>query len=550
MQKALAIMLMLSFPGIGSSFVFGQGGGGQSAGVGADAPVSQANRAVEGVVPAAEKYKPVYSEVEPTLTAEQQASIDRMEIHRDRAYRNLNSKLEPVSDHPVEGPKFYKMMRDGTFRSDETEVPGEITKADGTGTLFRNSDVTITGASASVIHEPAHAQIGKNVFYTANWYAARSGNGGSTFTYLNPFTDFPAMCCDQDVAHDVSRNLILWYRQGSMATNGTNQVKLSVSTNGGLSFLTYTWSPTTFDASLTNRWFDYPHLALSNNFLYLVSNVFNASDTQTHRIIVRMPLEQLAVGAAFNYYRWTFTAGQTITPVQGATETMYFGSAESSAGTFRVFSWPESTTTLTSIGRTVPAWTPTNKDGICTVANGRNPCGRADQRVTAGWVAKGVIGFFWNVRQGGGFPYPYINAATFRESDKLYLARPYIYNTGFAFQYGAAAPNIRGDLGIALLAAGGSIGYPRFWVGIDDGYNGVPPGWELYHIVSSTNWGKTGTGKEGAGDYLRVRQFSPVGSIWTASGYYGFGSTVAYKGKFVVFGRGREQRAFSRWNAL
>ena len=108
-------------------------------------------------------------------------------------------------------------------------------------------------------------------------------------------------------------------------------------------------------------------------------------------------------------------------------------------------------------------------------------------------------------------------------------------------------PDLPDEIRLVPLCCGGS----RFLAGSPMApYNGAPPGWELYHVISSTNWGKTGTGKEGAGDYLRVRQFSPVGSIWTASGYYGLGTTVAYKGKFVVFGRGREQRAFTRWSGL
>ena len=496
-----------------------------------------------GVMEPAVKSQLVYSASIPEINADQRAAFERMEARRERAYKALNERLEPNPNHPVESPKYFTMVN-GQFKSDETSPDGDESMADSTTTFFRNADVAPAGANQSVINEPAHAQIGKNVFYTANWHAARSANAGLSFAYLSPYADFPSFCCDQDVVHDVNRNLIMWYRQGTMSSTGANQIKLSVSTNGGASFLTYTWSPTSFDASLTNRWYDYPHLAVSNNYLYIVSNIFNAADIQTNRQIIRLPLEALQTGAGFTYYRYTLPAGATITPVQGATTTMYFGSAESSAGTFRVYAWPENTTAMTSIARTIPAYTFTSRDGICTVPNGRNPCGRADNRVTAGWVAKGVIGFYWNVKQGGGFPYPYINAATFRESDRLYLSRPYIWYSGGAWMYGAAAPNIRGDLGIAALIAGGSVGYPRFQVGMIDDYGPLA----FFHVAGSTNWGLSGSGREGAGDYLRVRQFSPVGTIWTASGYYGTGSPVAYRGKFVAFGRGRELRAWNRWS--
>lgn len=557
-KRASALLLMLLLPLIGVSPVLAQSGpaqnpSGQVGGLDqAAAPQTvqvgaQTARGAGGLLEPSGSLQPVFSRSMPEPTADRQAAFDRMDARRDKAYKALYAQLEPNPDHPVAGPD-YRIGPDGKLQTGETS-PDRQSLADSTFTLFRSANVFPTGSSRSVINEPAHAQIGKQVFFTGNWYAARSTNGGATYTYLDPAADFPDFCCDQDVAHDPSRNLIMWYRQGSMDGSGENTVKLSVSTNGGSSFATYTLTPTTFDSSLTNRWFDYPALAVSNDYLYISTNVFNVSDTQTNRMIIRLQLEELAAGLAVPYYRWTFAAGAVIAPVQGATETMYFGSAESSSGSFRVYTWPESTTAISSILRTVPAWTATTRgSATCTVPNGRNPCGRMDQRVTSGWVAKGVIGFFWNVKQGGAFPYPYVNAATFRESDKVYLARPFIWNGSNAWIYGAAAPNIRGDLGIAALAAGGSYGYPGFLIGIDDDFNGVPPGWEVAGIVQSTNWGLTGSGGEGAGDYLRVRQFSPLGTIFTASGYYGTGAPVSYRGRFVAFGRGREQRGWSRWS--
>jgi hypothetical protein len=466
--------------------------------------------AAKGALSTPVYFTPVYSEAMPEVSAAQRACFDQMDERRQRGYHALNAALEPNPNHPVE-PPMYHLMADGQFGSNESQL--EQTMADSTLYFFRNQDVTAVGGSQSVINEPAHAQLGKNVFFTGNWYAARSTNAGATFTYLNPYADFSDLCCDQDVIHDPSRNLIMWYRQGSADSTGTNRSKLSVSTNGGASFLTYTFSPVSFDSSLTNRWFDYPHLAISNDYLYFVSNVFNASDVQTNRLVVRMALEQLAAGESVPWYRWTYGPGATITPVQGATDVMYFGSTESSSGTFRVFSWPESTTSLGAVAKSITAYTFTNNDGVCTTPNGRNPCGRADNRVLDGWVAKGVIGFYWNVKQGGGFSYPYVNAATFRESDKAYLGRPAIYNSDFAFQYGAIAPNIRGDLGAAALIAGGTIGYPKFCVSLDDDFNGVAPPWTFSTVASSSNWGLSNNGREGAGDYLRVRQFSPLGTF-------------------------------------
>jgi hypothetical protein len=47
---------------------------------------------------------------------------------------------------------------------------------------------------------------GNVVFYTGNWYAALSSDGGNTFQYVDPFTAFPdppnmGFCCDQVVQY-------------------------------------------------------------------------------------------------------------------------------------------------------------------------------------------------------------------------------------------------------------------------------------------------------------------------------------------------------------
>jgi hypothetical protein len=479
-------------------------------------------------------YKPVYHSAPVSLTPAHLERIARMDERRERA--EANEYRDPNPYHPVAPPELGK-------QTNLSQSP----LADNTFLLFRNADVSPATSSSSVINEPAHSTNGKFVFFTGNWYAARSANGGATYSYIDPTADFADFCCDQDVIQDPARNLIIWFRQGLADSFGKNQIKLSVSTNGGVSFATYTLAPTTIDASLTNQWLDYPHMATSNNFLYLTSNIYNSSDAATGKILIRIPLAQLAAAASINFVYWKEGPGATITPVQGATTTMYLGSALSSAGTFKVYSQAESQNTLTNVTKTIPAFTATSRNGKCLVPNGRNPCGRSDTRVTAGWVAKGVIGFFWNVKEGGGFTYPYINAATFRESDKTVLGRPYLFNQSFAFHYGAAAPNSRGDIGIACLIAGGNQGYPKFVVGLDDDYVGA---WTLLTAVSSTNWGFSGSGGEGAGDYLRVRAHNPASTIWTASGYYGLGNPVFYRGRFAAFGRDRERRNWNRWGLL
>ncbi|MDQ2982686.1 MAG: hypothetical protein M3R70_01995 [Actinomycetota bacterium] len=412
------------------------------------------------------------------------------------------------------------------------------------------------------MNEPSHATAGRNVFYSGNWYAARSVNTGVNWTYIDPAADMADFCCDQDVVYDRGRNLHLWYRQGiynaAPAPAGQNRIKLSASTNNGATFCTYTWTPTALNASYTNQWFDYPHLAVSNNFLYITTNMFDgATNPNFLRMVVqKLPLSTLASCSAISHPYWLSTSGWSWAPVQGATDTMYLGD-HITTSTFRIYSQSEVSNTISFVDRAIPAWTATNHNAVCTIPNGRNPCARMDQRITTGWVGNSGayrgIGFAWNVRAGGTFARPYINAAVFRDFDKAYLGRPAIYSPSSAFAYLSAAPNARGDLGASLIVVTNGQ-YPRAFVAMDDDYT-VGNSWSLALGASSSTWlsNACGTGPCGdkMGDYTRTRAFYPVQTIWTSSNYVGVAGTtpgsVVYKPVYFVFGRGRDANSWIRF---
>jgi hypothetical protein len=103
----------------------------------------------------------------------------------------------------------------------ETEVqwPGDVTstepQAPNDFRYFRAADL---GAGAptsftSIVNEPSVGNDGNVVFYSGNWYAAISTDGGNTFNFFNPFTGpGPSVnggfCCDQIVISDPSRDAI------------------------------------------------------------------------------------------------------------------------------------------------------------------------------------------------------------------------------------------------------------------------------------------------------------------------------------------------------
>ena len=103
-------------------------------------------------------------------------------------------------------------------------VPGANPAAPGSFITLRSKVVTPVGPISDVM-EPSVGQEGGYVFYTGNWFAARSICGGEDYglpqycdggswQFIDPSSGMPDFCCDQDVIPDPRRQNMLWYRQG------------------------------------------------------------------------------------------------------------------------------------------------------------------------------------------------------------------------------------------------------------------------------------------------------------------------------------------------
>ncbi len=394
------------------------------------------------------------------------------------------------------------------------------------------------GLAVRMVAEPSVA-VGDSVMWlTGNWFAARSTDAGVNWTYVNPYADFPTFTSDQDTAYDPHRRLFLWYRQGAVLPGRLeNSVKLNVSDDGAASWCSYTLRPSDVDPAWNTLQFDYPHLALTDNYLYVSSMllVTGAGFATPRMMLFRMSLDDLAGCSAFRYVYWTMDEGWSWTPVEnGATTIMYLGDTLDAGGadptgTFRVYWQPEWTTELFYVDRSVPAWTYTERTSLCRVAGGGNPCARSDQRITSGWVRQynggGEIGFLWNVREGGGFSYPYINAVTFDQETLSVTGRPALWDSKCAWQYGAAAPNGEG-LGIAAFSFCPSQP-PAHAIGLLDASSGQSK-WAMFY----SRVGQVPTSTLIWGDYIRVRS--------DGRGYVATGYTIGENGAepfLVWFGR-------------
>lgn len=393
----------------------------------------------------------------------------------------------------------------------------------------------------STITEMASANRGRFVWATGNWWAARSTNQGASWSYVDPYSGFPDFCCDQDVIYDRGRDLLIWLRMGVPDGNGHNRFFLGVSTDDGLSFCTYVHdSPAT-------EWYDYPHLALTSNYLYMTWNMFDAGDNYLRSRVLRWPLEAMSQCQGFNFDSFDDTGG-TITPAVGGTSQAYFGQHRNTS-TLRIYRWLEFDTSIPFFDRAIPAWTFSPRGSQSCAACGGDACARADNRITSGYVRRHslpnashfeTVGFFWNVGQGGSFPFPYVeNAWFYTTSGFVYGGRYLLWNTDYAWLFAAAHPDVRGNLGIVSHRAGGAT-CPGVCVGKDDELDGEPPGWVMTCPASMA--GDSGPSNDTWGDYNRARPFMPAGTCWMGSGHVLQGGTTgaSVHPLHFVFGNSRD----------
>jgi hypothetical protein len=307
---------------------------------------------------------------------------------------------------------------------------------------------TATGASS--IMEPTEAQSGAIVFYTGNWFAAASGDGGTTWLPIDPYAQYTGadgFCCDQDVVHDAGRDQWDWVQLGRTATQ-----QLNVSTDGTTTWCSYLQDPS--NIGIANGSFDQPRLTYTDNYLYIIDNIYHVTTgafiTQS---VQRWPLDALQTCSVFNFNYWTGLSGWA-GAATGATTTAYIGDHRGFNNQFRIWYIPETApngavnTAMFFADRAIAVFNFENRNGRCTAApGGVNWVARSDSRVLTGAIIRGEergesrsfhtqqVVFMWNAREGGGFAQPYVEAAGFRLSDLAYSTRPLWWNSGACVHY-------------------------------------------------------------------------------------------------------------------
>jgi hypothetical protein len=415
--------------------------------------------------------------------------------------------------------------------------------------IFKNMALTDvhTADRTSTVGEPSLANNGRHVLYTGNWYAARSADSGATWEAIDPFTFFPSadggFCCDQTVHYDQGRDLTIWLLQ-YIELNGTNTLRIAVKEghlDTAANWRFWDLKPAQIDSAWAGEWFDYNHAALSNNFLYVGTNVFRASNDQwTRSVIFRISLESLTGTGSLDLDRFVSTDNFSLRCAQGATDVMYFVSHNSTAQ-FRFFEWPENSANVTSTDINITAWDPGDMSapGPGTTANWLSRC---DYRITGVWSANGIVGVMWTAnRQAPQRPFPFIRVVRISAATKTVIDEPDIWSAETAYAYPEAAANIQGLAGVTLFMGGGNQ-HPTHAVGFRDDLDNS---WKLQSAVASTH----SPSDSKWGDYLGIRRHSPDGLGWIASGFAleGGGARTDIVPRYIHFGLEEHRAAAGRW---
>lgn len=364
-----------------------------------------------------------------------------------------------------------------------------------------------TSTATSTVNEPTVAAAGRQVFVTGNWFASRSGDSGTSWTHVDPFTALPSaaggFCCDQVALFDPGRRIWIWILQ-YIAQGGGNVFRVAVATRSSGPWAWWDFAPTQLDPQWTDIWFDYPDAALSDSHLFITFNAFNAAEHWLRALAFKLPIAQLAARGQLGFSWWTTTRNGSLRLTRGATSTMFFAS-HNGGRPLTVFAWPDGSGTVSSFDVVTSPWSSGPYDAAGP--GGSNWLGRADSRITGAWLSGNRAGLMWTAAPMTGRPRPYVKVVEVDVTTRQIVAEPDIWSHTGTWGYPAVAANSNGEVGVSLLY-GTSQRHPAHVVGCRQ--NGS---WSMASVATSTH------SSPKMGDYLSVAAHPSRARSWAASGY-------------------------------
>jgi len=481
----------------------------------------------------------------PNLSAAQMAVREEMEQETIPVRQGAPAKQGPIS------PPTEMSAAPLAIASNQPAAANDMT-------LFTTHNITpseVSTTQRATVQEPSVVNMDNVTFFTGNWYAAKSTNGGASFSYISPYTFFPSInggfCCDQVTAYAPTQDMALWGLQYVKdSTTGTFRIARSVGSSGVAAdnWVYYDFNPQ-MAGFASGNWFDYPSLTVGSTYLYVASNVFRTSDDGfTGSVVMRLPLSNLAAGTGFTFNYFNSTTQGTFRFTEGSTTTMYFASFNTQTQ-MRIHRWDDSSSTVFWDDINLNAFTFLSRNGVAMSPDGTNWAARADSRPLAAYVANGVIGVMFMAKQDATFPYPYSVHARFNQTTRALITQGQIWNSNYAWLYPSAAPNASGNLAGTLQIGGGTAanGFPypgtQLWIADDVQplSNGTVGG--LYSLLNSN----AGPSNNAWGDFFTVKRHKGFPNSWVASSYSLSNGQTGSSAvpNYTWFGRGRDATACS-----
>jgi hypothetical protein len=410
--------------------------------------------------------------------------------------------------------------------------------------VVTNTELTGPGQRqlASNVDEPSVAVNGQVVFFTGNWYAARSADGGQTFQYLDPFTAFPdppnlGYCCDQVAQYIPSIDTFVWLLQYGPKTGpeADNIQRLAFAKTADV--VAGRWrlfDITTRSLGVAGQFLDFPDLAVGANSLYVTTNIFTPMGQSAGAAVVRIPIASIVKGPV-TAQRFVSTDLNSFRVAQNCGTRAFFATHQDTS-TLSVFTWDEGQGQPVSNSVEVARWI-TGNGYQSRTPDGRSWLDRADSRITGATLAGAELYFAWAVDANSNHrPKPFVQIARIDSQNLTLLENINVFDPDSATCYGALSTNADNEVGISYMIGGGPL-FPSHVVGIltSTRKNVVVAAGERGPLPDP----RTGRGEWG--DYLSVRPVFPDRKLFAATGYTmkgsGDGSNRDATPRYVVFGR-------------
>ncbi len=371
--------------------------------------------------------------------------------------------------------------------------------------------------TSSNVNEPSVSINGDVVFYTGNWYAAVSVDGGKTFGFIDPNTmaqpGDPAgvvFCCDQIVNYIPSLDTFVWLMQYGPQTGDNIQRLAFAKTNDVKDGKWSIFDITTQMLGVPGYFMDFPDLAVGASFLYMTTNCFAPDGSTVGSAVVRIPFSSIAAGTP-TVDKFVSMELFAFRVAQNCHATAYFASHRDTS-TLAVFSWPENDPAPTSKDVPVARWIGTNGYNSRT-PDGRRWLDRADPRITGATLAGTELWFAWGVDAGSNHrPQPFVQMARINSSDMGLIEDVNLFDTDSAICYAGLATNANNTIGVSYMI-GGAV-FPSHVVGFMSGNRvsvvaGKGDRGPLPDPQGHFDWG----------DFLTARPVFPDCKLFAATGY-------------------------------